>query len=152
LPAALAIVAAAFVIGRHERSLVGELVACAALVTAAVPTAIAGAIPGRDAFALAGVFVAAFVVSTVEVRSIANRPASPLARVACWLVAIAIAIGVAPTRPLLALAPLPIVAVVAYFALRAPSAKELRRLGWTLATSTLLTAVTAVVALRVASP
>jgi hypothetical protein len=153
-PAAFAIAAGAIVLRRQERSLVGEVVAGVALASAAVPTAVAGGIAWRDAIALWVVFCAAFLVSTVEVRGVAHRAsrASAVARLATWAVALVVVSGVGLWRPLLALAPLPVMAVVAAIVVRAPSAAALRRLGWTLATSSLLTAAAAVAALRVSHP
>jgi hypothetical protein len=152
LPVMLGLATGGMAMRHRERSLAGEAIACAALASAAVPTAVAGRLAWQDAVALWGTFCAAFLISTVEVRSVARRRASGWVRLATWTTAIAVVTGVALTRPLLALSPLPVLVVVAYAAIRGPSATALRRLGWMLATSALLTAVAAVVALRASRP
>ena len=148
LSAALGAAATALAFRRQERSLFGEALASSALASAAMPAAIAGGLPWQNAVGIWGVFGASFLVSTVEVRSVAHRPPSRAARIATWGAAFAILAGVAAMRPLLALASLPILAVVAYLVVRAPSAAALRRLGWTLASSSVLTAAVVVAVLR----
>jgi hypothetical protein len=148
LPLALTIATAALVTAKRERTLAGELVVCATLASAAVPTALAQGIGWREALASWGAFCAAFGVSTVEVRALAQRDVRRRTRAVAWLAAIAILGALAAVRPLLALASLPVLVVVLVVLLPARSAAALRRLGWTLATSSLAMSVAVAVALR----
>jgi hypothetical protein len=152
LPLGLGLACVLLALRRQERSVFGEAVACAALTSASLPVAAAGGTAWSDALALWAVFCGAFLVSTVEVRNIAHREESRVLRLVTWAAALVFFATLAATKPLLALAPLPTLAVGAYMAMRSPSAKALRKLGWVLATSSLLTAVVAVIALRAAHP
>lgn len=149
LPVALAMATGAVVVRREERTLVGQVVASAALASAAVPVAIAGGLSFRDALASWAVFCGAFAVSTVEVRAIARREVGFASRAAAWAVACGVVVALAWQRSLLALAPLPVIAAVAFAVVRGASPAALRRLGWLLVASMFATAAVVVVAVRV---
>jgi YwiC-like protein len=148
LSAALALVAGGFALARVEKTLAGELVACAALTSAATPVAAAGGLPWPDAVATWAVFWVAFAVATVEVRAVARRHADSLPRTVAWLLACGILAALAVVRPKLAISIAPVLAVLAFAAVRPMPAAALRRLGWRLAASSLATALAVVAALR----
>ena len=148
LPATFAAGAALLVVLRRERTLPGELVACGALASAAMPAAVAGGVDPGTAVALSAVFWATFCLSTVEVRAIAGRPAPFATRFAVWSAALATVAGVAASRPLLGAATLPVIVLILGARVAGVGASKLRPLGWTLAAATLLMAAAAVAAVR----
>jgi hypothetical protein len=148
LPGVLAVIALVFILRRTERTLAGQLVASATLTAAALPTAVASGVGWRLAGAVCAVFYATSVLSTVEVRTIARRGASNLSRLGAWVVSSAALTALAIWQPRLALSALPtVLAVIAIVTIR-PEPSRLRQLGWMLATASLITATTVVIALR----
>jgi hypothetical protein len=149
-PVAFAAATLVFILRRSERTLVGELFASASLIAAALPTAVANGLSPRVAVAACAVFYATTLLSTVEVRAIARRGTSFVARGAGWLLSGLIVFGLAIAAPYFALCALPaLVTTVVLVASRPPPA-SLRRVGWTLATASLLTTVAIVIAARAA--
>jgi hypothetical protein len=145
-PVALAAAGLVFILRRSERTLAGELVAAAALTSAALPAAIAGGMPASEALAACGIFYATSLVSTVEVRAIARREAPSRSRIAAWSAAAGLVLLLAIRAPAFALAGVPTLLTVMAVAISRPSPSKLRRIGWALATASLLTAAGVVVA------
>lgn len=155
LPALLGAVVAALVFAHRERSTVGEMVVATALASVSLSVALAGAVSRTTALTLFVVFSAVFISATVSVRSAIGRvskaggPAPALAAV----VVIAIVAGLfaaARAGALAQIAPyasLPVCIVALVLAIKPPSPRYLREIGWTLVGATALTAVVLVAAL-----
>jgi hypothetical protein len=150
VPFALALGAGGFALMRRERTLAGELVASAALTSAALPTAVASGASWRAGLALSAVFYATTLLSTVEVRAIARQKERSIARAGAWITGVALIVVLALAYPAFALASLPTVLAVVVIAASRPKPARLRRIGWALASASLLTAVAAALALRYA--
>lgn len=150
-PAALAVFLALGILTQREHTSAGEVLSALALSSLALPVALAGDAPPAAAVTSATVFAAAFVSATLCVRAVitaTRRPPAAGARVLAVVVAAAsvsvlwvlVAGGYAsPSAPWAAL---PICSGGALLALRPPSARHLRTIGWSLvAASTITTAV-----------
>lgn len=148
VPVVLGATALAFTLRQRERTLGGELVASAALTFAALPTAIANGLPTRVGVGVCGVFYAFALLSTVEVRAVARRDAGQRGRRLAWALAVGLLLAFGIAAPPFALAMVPTVVTLAVVAAVHPTPKHLRRVGWALAASSLLTAGSAVVAAR----
>jgi hypothetical protein len=148
VPAALAGGALLFILRRSERTLAGELVASAALTAAALPVGIASGLTPPVGVAVCAVFYATSLVSTVEVRAIARRDTNLAGRIAAWTIAATVVLLLALDAPGLAVSALPMMITVIAIAVSRPKPAHLRRLGWTLATASLVMAGAVVVAAR----
>lgn len=146
LPGALTIVLGALVAKRRERTLPGEILAAAALASAAFLVAVAGGIEWHVAFGAWAAFSAAFAASTVEVRAVAHRKTSRTARATVWAFAIGVAAALTVTRVSLALTH-SVLGVALAIAAEAPPPTALRRIGWTIASASTAMAGAMVLAL-----
>jgi hypothetical protein len=148
VPAVLAGLALLAILRGRERTLHGELVSAAALISTALPVAIAGDLPAHVALALCAVFGLASFLSTVEVRAIARRQANPIARAGAWGCAFAALVALHRAAPAFALSSLPVVGTVFVIAAIRPRPASLPRLGWALASASMMTTVAVVIAAR----
>ena len=151
VPAALAALLALAVLTQREHTTAGEVLSALALSSLALPVALAGDAPPAIALTCATVFAAGFVSATLCVRAViaaTRRPPAAGARVLAVLIAAAslsalwvVAAGgyASPSAPWAAL---PMCGGGSLLALRPPSARHLRTIGWSLvAASTITTAV-----------
>lgn len=151
VPAVLAGVLAPFVLRGDERSTVGELIASAALSSAALPVAFAAGVPGAAAFAAWAAWCLVFFVSTFAVRAViahAKAPASWARRLAGPVAAAALAGGAAAlgiVHPAGVIGALPMLAVSLFIAARPPRPQQLKRVGWSLVAASVALAVALVV-------
>lgn len=135
---------------RREKTLPGELLAAAALVTACVPVALAASLPMATTVAVSVVWAVTFALGTLAVRATvtgAKGGAEPLRAVTSLLALAAIptAVWIANTPVLpdsrAALAVLPgLVATISLMVLRIPP-RRIRAIGWTIAASNLFTLI-----------
>jgi hypothetical protein len=147
VPAVLAVALAPFVLRGDERSTVGELVASAALSSAALPVALAAGVPAAGAFAAWAAWCLVFFVSTFAVRAVIahakaaaswpRRLAGPAAAAA--LAGAAVALGIVP--PSGAVGAVPMLAVSLFIAARPPRPQQLKRVGWSLVAASVALAI-----------
>lgn len=133
---------------QRERSLVGQLIAVAALTSVALPCAVASGLSPAKALAIVGAFYLTSLASTVEVRAVARRGESRGARLLAWAVAACGLALLALGAPLVALATLPVFAVLLGMAALRVGPSQLRRIGWALAASSVAMAIAVAVATR----
>ena len=148
VPLLLAAVTLVFVTRRSERSLGGELVASAALSATALPTALGSGLASSVAVGISLIFFVASLLSTIEIRAIARREATLCSRTSAWAAFIVVLIGLATELPYLALCALPTPLALVAIAASRPRPASLRRLGWMLAASFMVTAGAVVAAAR----
>ncbi len=144
---ALAALLLPLILSRQEKTALGELLVAVTLASTMVPVALAAAVPPRVAGIAAGVWMVAFALSTITVRSIiarAKRGAAPgwahfvapllcaAAITAAFLLAFA---GHLPTLAAVAVLPTALVALIV--GLLGIHPRNLRRLGWSLVASNL---------------
>ena len=146
VPLALALVTLTFALRGAERSLAGELIAGAALVSASVPVAVAGGFAPGPALLVALLWLTSFGLMTLVVRGVARvrfdaGAALGLARMVLTLALLAslalLGLGLLPPWARLVLSPTGLAAAV--LVLRPPSPKHMRRVGWSLIGTSLLT-------------
>lgn len=142
---ALAALLLPLILSRQEKTAQGELLVAVTLASTMVPVALAAAVPARIAGIAAGVWMVAFALSTITVRSIiarakrATAPAwahffAPLLCAASIAAAFVLAVaGHLPTLAAVAVVPTALVALV--FGLLGIHPRNLRRLGWSLVAS-----------------
>jgi YwiC-like protein len=150
--AALLLAAVAFGI---EKTLPGELIAAAAMTSAALPVAAADGLHWNQAVSIWGAWLFGFAAAVFPVRAVivehkARAPSAGV-RISGTLLAIGFAAALAaagelPPRMVLAAAPL--FAASIWIALRPPSMKAMTRAGWTLMGTGALTTVLMVAAVR----
>lgn len=156
VPIALAVLVAAAIVKGREKSSAGELAACIALASTALPVAIAAEVTPRRALLAAAVWAAASAVGTFTVRSVIERAKEGSvrgARVALLLgvavVTLAAVLSAARLVPaLLPLALVPQALLALIVALRPISPRRLRELGWMLIAASTLTLVALLLGLR----
>jgi hypothetical protein len=151
LPAAPALAVAAAIAAKREKTAVAEVTVAVAFSLAAVPVALAAGASVAAAATIAVVFAVHFVTGTLAVRGIIAamrgggdpRAARAIRGVVIALTvcaaagfALAAARGRLPWGALAAVAPG--VAAASWLALRPPPPKQLRRVGWTLVTTTVV--------------
>lgn len=159
LGAAIAAVLAALLTGAValgvEKTLPGELIAAAAMSSAALPVAAADGLRWVEAVSIWGAWLFGFAAAVVPVRAVIvehqTRAPSARARLAGTLLAIGFAAALAaagelPPRMVLAAAPL--FAASIWIALRPPEMKAMTRAGWTLIAAGALTTILMVAAVR----
>jgi len=138
-----------------EKTLAGELIAAAALSSAALPVAAASGLPWPAAVSLWGAWVSGFAATVFPVRAVIveHRTQAPSAmlRLSGTLVAIGAAAALAAAgemKPRLVLAVAPLFAASIAVALRPPAMKQMTRAGWTLMAAGGLSAVLMTLAVR----
>lgn len=155
VPATLALAVAALIRAGKEKTTPGECVAAAALAAAALPVAIAEGIRWNDAGAALFVWTLSFGAATFAVRGAIAHGRAPVplvwrllpdALICCGLAAL-FASGAAPR--LYVVASLPMVVLAAVLAVATPHPRSLKKVGWALVASSVLTAALLVVAARV---
>jgi hypothetical protein len=159
LGAAIAAALAALLVGAVafgiEKTLAGELIAAAAMSSAALPVAAADGLHWSQALSIWGAWLFGFAAAVFPVRAVIveHRTRAPAAgvRLTGTLLAIGFAAALAaagglPARLVLAAAPL--FAASIWIALRPPSMKAMTRAGWTLMGAGALTTILMVAAVR----
>lgn len=148
LPAGLGGTVLLLALRDRERGLGQQLLAAAALVSPALPVAIAGGRTQREALSLALLWLLAFILTTTTVRGVAHRTRDNGAqlRQAAFSLCLILAAVTAFTRAgllpnWLALCLLPTALPVLYLVLRPPSARHMRVVGWSLVGSGAATVV-----------
>jgi len=146
VPVAFALVLAAFVVRRRERTYAGELVAAAALAGAALPVAIGAGWQVRAALAAFIGWTAGFAAVTFVVFAIAHkRTPNPASRaLALFLPALAIAMADVFLGKQALATGVPLVGLAAVVVAFRPAARRLHSVGWTVAAATLAQAVAVV--------
>ena len=157
MPAALAVVLAAAIFSRRERTIAGEMLSALTLVSICLPVGLAADVPDVILLTCVSVYACCFVCATACVHAVITHARHPPAT-AMRLVAvagIACAIGaliwlatrgtLAPVAPWAAT---PVCAAAGVLAILPPRATRLRAVGWLLVGSSLATATILVVALR----
>lgn len=159
LPAALSLALVWFIFHGREHSTSGEVVAASALSSCSIPIALAGGVSAVPAVTCWLVFVLAFVVATIAVRSMIARvktarrplPVPSAGGAGAWLASAVMALsvvgGAASWWPwAVPLALLPVCGIAAVLSLFPLHPRHLRPVGWSLVTATALTAVVLAVA------
>jgi len=148
--AVLASLLGGFLWRRRERTFAGEVVAAAALASAALPVAVSAGWEGRAALAAFAGWSAGFAAVTFVVWSIAHkRTPGPLARTVALLVPALVVVAASCLLGRQAAATgAPLVLVAAAVTGLRPTARRLRPVGWTVAAATLVQAVVVVVLTR----
>ncbi|MBK8255214.1 MAG: YwiC-like family protein [Polyangiaceae bacterium] len=152
LIAAIALLPTALLVGwlgalGREKTAFGEVLAAGALAGVGVPIALSEGVSTPWALGAWGAWTLAFVVSTLVVRAVIAHAKSPVPwtkRTAAPALSAAFVAGVMGTQLLpwaCALAAAPMILVASWFAIAPPSPRSLKRVGWTLATSSLLVGV-----------
>ncbi|MGZ6124579.1 MAG: YwiC-like family protein [Myxococcales bacterium] len=138
-----------------EKTLPGELIAAAAMTSAALPVAAADGIGWTQSVSIWGAWLFGFAAAVFPVRAVIvehkARVESPAVRVTGTLLAIAFAAALAAAGelpPRLVLAAAPLFAASIWIALRPPAMKRMTQAGWTLMAAGALTTVLMVVAVR----
>lgn len=155
--AVLAVGVIVAILGGHEHTAGGEILAAAMLSSLGCPLALAAGAPLPAAVTCAATFAAVFVAASVSVHAVimyTRQPPAFASRVVSGLVAIAAIvclaglteIGYAERAGLWAT--LPVIGVSIVLVIAPPSARHLRRVGWTLMGATTATAISLVVGLR----
>jgi hypothetical protein len=153
--ATLAIFLTAAVALGIEKTLSGELIAAAAMTSAALPVLTASGVSWRDASSIWAAWLFGFTAAVFPVRAVIvehkERETSPAVRVTGTLAAIACTavlalIGELPTP--LVLADVPLFVAALFIALRPPGMKEMTRAGWMLMAAGALTTVAMIAVVR----
>ena len=136
----------AVALAHREKTLGGELLAAAALSSAALPVAIAAGLPIGFAAAIVGAWVASFGVGTAAARGIALRlkdagrslriagASTLVVGIACAAIATT---GVAPLRA--ALAPVPTLLLAIVLVVRPVPVSKIRKVGWAMIAASVVT-------------
>lgn len=148
VPFVLAVVALLFTLRQRERTLGGQLWATAALTAVALPAAVASGLGPAQGLGICAVFFATSVVSTLEVRSVVRQGGDAAARLLGWATAVAGLVAIARYAPMVAIAAAPVLAVLLAVAWLRLGPKQLPRIGWALAGSSLVMALMVAFATR----
>ena len=141
VPAVLGAVSLALVAGRIHKTTAGEMFLAVALSCCAVPVGVAAGLRPSAAILCAVLFASGFSAATLAVRSaIARQRREPAAGFRLWAVGLALvspaAVGLLSRKygPDAAAwtAAVPLSVLTAALAVRPPSARHLRTVGWTL--------------------
>jgi len=139
------------VFGRLEKTVQGEVLVAITLAAFTLPVARAGGVSLTSSVAVASVYLAMLVVATLAVRRVTARAlrAMTLARY-LWPVTTLVtslgaliafsATGIFPAA--LPLAPIPMFSFSLFLVLRPPHLRHIRKVGWTLAGTMLLSSIT----------
>jgi len=158
LPIVLGALVMAAVFMHRERTTPGEMLVGAALASSSLPVALACGVSLREALTVVLVFALVFATATVAVRAVIGRvsktggPSTTVAAVCAMGVVGGLAAAVS-ARMLATVAPwgaLPVCLVALGLAMRPPSPKQLRVVGWTLVGATTLTTVVLIIGVRLA--
>ncbi len=150
VPALLFIGMIPVVLRQQQKSLTGELLATATLCAASVPIAVAGAVAIRTTALLASVWWLSFTVGILAVRGVTRRKEGGQGRsmVAASLVVGAASVALAASLAAAGWLPwwptwglLPTVAFALGVALVGAAPSQLRRVGWLLAATSMVTLV-----------
>ncbi len=155
IAAALALLLTAAVASGVEKTLPGELIAAAAMTSAALPVAAADGLRWPVAVSLWGAFLLGFAAAVLPVRAVIvehkTRQPSPAVRLLGALLAIAVAVGLAIAGELpgaFVAADAPLFAASIWIALRPPAMRQMTRVGWTLMGAGALTAAAMIAAVH----
>jgi hypothetical protein len=157
VPAALALVLAALIFTRRERTTIGEALTATMLASAAIPVAVASDASMTAALTCAAAFAAGFVAATVCVRAVIAHTRNPPAARARTTAIVATAVVLSAVAALAAfgiirsIAPLaaaPLILGAIALAAVPPSSRQLRIVGWTLVATTAATSLVLIAALR----
>jgi hypothetical protein len=143
VPAALAIATAAFIARGEEKTTAGEILAAAALSSAALPVAISSGAGAATAWGALAAWCLGFAAATWAVRAVIahRKEAWSLAKRALPLALPAgLALALATHGFALAAASAPVILFAIALAFAPPSPRALRRVGWGIVASTALTA------------
>jgi hypothetical protein len=156
LPGALALALAPFVLSRRERSLPGELLAAAALSAAALPVARAGGAALPVAVVVAAVWAVGYSVATVVIRGVlaasrkdpsARLPLRAMAPVMTLLAGVPM-VSLHPLTRAFAVGVAPLCVLSLALALRPPSARSIRAVGWGTIAASVVTLIALIPLLR----
>ncbi len=148
-----------FVVFMHrERTTPGEILVGAALASSSLPVALECGVALRDAVTVVLVFALVFATATIAVRAVIGRVSkaggpSTMVAAACAMGVVGGLAALVSARVIASVAPwgaLPVCLVALGLAMRPPSPKQLRIVGWTLVGATLLTTLILIVGVRLA--
>jgi hypothetical protein len=150
VPFVMALGVVAVILARRERTLYGELLGTVALSSCALPVAFASDVPVRVLVAATIVWVLGFGCATIAVRGVIARarPAGTVTAVAASAAAIVVLAWAYNGGWTLPAAVAPVLAASLALAIRPPSGRRLRAVGWMLVAASAACAVTLVVGLR----
>lgn len=150
LPLALLLPVLFLAVRGSERTLVGEIVAAAALAGAALPVAVAGGVPLEPAALVWGMWVVASAVSIPGVRFVIASHKGGGGRAVGLLVAglATLACGVSIGHSWIFASAVPMVVAGWVLVAWRPHPRHLKRVGWTLVVCSTLTATSVVVLVR----
>lgn len=151
VPLALAAIVALLIAREQEKTAAGEMVAAAALSSAALPVALASGVAPACAWGAWGAWTLAFAAATWAVRATIahNKGGSSFAgRALPLLVPAGIAALLAALGARLVVASLPVFLFALAVTGAPPHPRELRRVGWGLVASTVITATLLIVGCR----
>lgn len=152
LPAVLFIATAALVAFDRERTTVGETTIAACLASAAIPVAVASAVPLHQAIGAWVAWSIGLYAATIAVRGVlaARKKGTPPARTAALVVLAPLAAAAAAAFRILpwwtVAASAPLVSLAFVIALRPPHPRALARVGWALVLATVATGLIIVLA------
>jgi hypothetical protein len=153
----LALGLAGFVFSGREHSIAGEAMSAVALSSASYPIGVMSSASSRASLSCAAAFAAAFVIAVVCVHAViasTRRQRATQARLAGAITAIgvpAVVVGLASMRLLEVITPIavaPAAIVGLWLAVRPPSARRLRVVGWTLVATSAATMAVLLAAFR----
>ena len=156
-PLLLALGLAGFIFSGREHSLAGEAMSAVALSSAAYPIGVMSSASSRASLSCAAAFAAAFVIAVACVHAViaaTRRQHATQARVVGIITAIAVpavVVWLASVRLLEVITPVavaPAAIVGLWLALRPPSARRLRVVGWTLVATSAATMAMLLAAFR----
>jgi hypothetical protein len=155
IAAALAALLTGAVARGWEKTLPGELIAAAAMTSAALPVAAADGVRWDRAVSLWGAWLLGFAAAVFPVRAVIVEHKTRAQPAAVRMAGTSLAVGFAAAlaaagelRPGFVLAVSPLFAASIWMALRPPAVKQMIRAGWTLMAAGLLSAVLMTLALR----
>jgi hypothetical protein len=148
VPIALTGLLAPFIARKAEKTATGEILAAAALSSAAIPVALAAGAPAALAWGAWAAFCLAFGASTLAVRTVVAHARAPVAwahRTAAPALALAVAVGLGFSgvlTPAASLGAAPMLALALAVAAAPPRPAALRRVGWALVAASAVLSVT----------
>jgi len=155
LPLALSVVVGFLIAREAQKTTGGEVISAAAMSSASLPVALAAGVGSAVAWGAIGTWIVAFTAATWAVRGvIVSQKEGDLSwsrRVLPLLALMALSVtlwglGIWPTSNAAATAPIVLLSIGV--ATLNPHPRHLRRVGWTLATATMLTAALLIVGAR----
>jgi hypothetical protein len=156
-PAAIGLLVGAIIVSRREHTMGGEIVMATALAALASPLALGSGATPLAARTIPLVFIASFVSATFCVHGVIlhtrNPPAIDARTTGATVATLAVAVLAVAARsgivsPVAAWAALPMCTGGVLLATSPPSARQLKRVGWTLVGTTAFTSLVLVVGLR----